>query len=103
QSVPADPDLGEWPRPGHRTRIAERHGQFQSLGKDMNTAAVPAVFERFLRALGRQPPFLSEMLQRLIERARNDEEWLDVVKAALVGAVPLAVDVARGDFPRDVG
>jgi hypothetical protein len=104
QSVPADPDLGEWPKPGHRTRIAERHEQFQCLGKNTNTAAVPAVFERFLRALGRQPPFLSEMLQKLIARARNGEdEWLDVVRAALVGAVPLAVDVARGDFPRDVG
>jgi hypothetical protein len=104
QSVPADPDLGKWPKLGHRTRIAERHEQFQSLWKDRNTAAVPAVFERFLRALGRQPPFLSEMLQRLIERARNGEdEWLEVVRAALVGAVPLAVDVARGDFPQDVG
>jgi hypothetical protein len=104
QSVPADPDLGEWPKPGHRTRIAERHKQLQSLGNDTSTAAVPAVFERFLRALGRQPPFLSEMLQRLIERARNGEdEWLDAIRAALVGAAPLAVDIARGDFPRDVG
>jgi hypothetical protein len=104
QSAPIDPDLGKWPKPGHRTRITERHEQLRSLGKDTKTAAVPAVFERFQRALGREPPFLSEMLQRLIERARNGpDEWLDVVRAALIGAVPLAVDVARGDFPRDAG
>lgn len=104
QSAPADADLGGWPKPGHRTRIAERHEQLQSLAMDESTAAVPATFERFLRALARQPPFLSEMLQRLIERARNgQDEWLDVVRAALVDSAPLAIDVARGDFPRDAG
>lgn len=104
QSAPADADLGGWPKPGHRTRIAERHEQLQSLAMDESTAAVPAIFERFLRALARQPPFLSEMLQRLIERACNgQDEWLDVVRAALVDSVPLAIDVARGDFPRDAG
>jgi hypothetical protein len=104
QSVPADPDLGAWPKPGHRTRIAERYEQLRNLEMDANTAAVPAAFGRFLKALERQPPFLAEMLQRLIERVRNSgDEWLDVVRATLVGAVPLAVDVARGKFPRDAG
>jgi hypothetical protein len=104
RTVPADPDLGEWPKPGHRARIAERYGQLRSLEANPATAAVPAVFERFLLAIERQPPFLYELLQKLIERVRNGEdEWLDVVRMALIGAAPLAIDAAYGEFPRNAG
>lgn len=104
QVAPVDPDQGQWPGPGHRKRIAERHRQLGSLSEDATTAAVPAAFERFLKALDRQPPFLFELLQGLIERLRHSgEEWPNTVRDALIGPVPLAVDVARGDFPRDAG
>jgi hypothetical protein len=104
QSALTDPDPGGWPKPGHRTRIAERRHQLQRLEGDANTAAVPAVFERFLKALGRQPSFLSELLASLIKQARNGpDEWLTVLREAMIDSVSLAIDVARGDFPRDAG
>lgn len=104
QSVAVDPDLAAWPKAGHRTRIAERHQQLRSLEQDADTAAVPAAFERFLKALQRQPPLLAEMLRRLIDQARNGpDDWLEVVREALVGGAPLAIDVARGNFARDAG
>jgi len=105
QSASAYPDLKGWPKPGHRARIAERLRQLRILEKSADTAAVPAVFERFLKALDRQPPFLSELLQALIERTHSLDEWLDVTRAALVGAVSLAVDVVveRKEFLRGAG
>jgi len=93
KSAPVDPDLGAWPKPGHRARIAERQRHLQTLAKHPETAAVPATFARFLKALDRDPHFLAELLQKLIERTHSHDEWLDVIRTALVAAVSLAVDV----------
>lgn len=105
QSAPTDPDLMGWPKPGHRARIAERLRQLRALEKNADTAAVPAVFERFLKALDRKPPFLSELLGELIGQMRDLDEWLDVTRAALVGPVSFAVDVIvdHKEFARSAG
>ena len=88
----ADPHSGlaEWPKPGHRLRIKERLAQLRSLGDDPYTAAVPAVFHRFLCALEAEPPFLSQLLGALLETAREGEDaWIDIVRTALIDPHPL--------------
>jgi hypothetical protein len=98
-----DYKLDDWPKPGHRARIAERLNDLLTLADSAETHSVPAAFERFLAALTLQPPFLHALHGALMDRARNGEDsWLDFVRAALVGPIPLAIDVTR-DFRRDAG
>lgn len=92
----------KWPNAGHRRRIGERLAALQALADDPRTASVPAVFERFLQALDATPSFLEALAAALSERVEQGrEEWLDPVREALIGPVPLAIDVAG--FPRDAG
>jgi hypothetical protein len=96
-------DTGDWPRPAHLTRIAERLSDLKVLEADEHTRAVPAVFERFLAASSLQPPFLHRLFDRLIDLVRNGEDgWLEMARAALVDSVLLAIDVT-GDFARYAG
>lgn len=93
-----------WPSPGHRRRIAERLAEILTLADDPASAAVPAVFERFLRALDAEPPFLAQVSSALASKVRSgDDEWLDLARSAFLGPIPIAVDVAMDDFPRDAG
>jgi hypothetical protein len=103
---PRDPKLADWPKTGHRRRIAERLEQLRSLQDDPDTAAVPAVFERFLRALDVAPPFLDHLTEMLGHRVQHaDEAWLDPARAAFTGAVALVIDVEDdiARFSRDAG
>ena len=96
--------LVSWPSPGHRARIGERLRQLAPLADDPRTAAVPAVFARFLAATEADPPFLVQLATALGERLRNGgDEWLDLVRAALTGAVALAIDAEELEFDRDAG
>jgi len=91
-----------WPNAGHRRRIAERLETLRTLSDDTLTAAVPAVFERFLLALETSPGFLAALIAALAERLRSrGDEWIDPVRAALIGPIALAIDVAENEFPRD--
>jgi hypothetical protein len=99
-----DPEAGDWPKPGHRARVAERLADLRVLEADRLAAAVPAVFERFLVTLESPRPFLHRLYDRLIDRAREGSDgWLDVVRATLVGPAALALDVDGDDFARDAG
>ena len=103
---PRDLRLGDWPKTGHRRRIAERLEQLRLLRGDPDTAAVPAVFERFLRALDAAPPFLEHLAEMLGHRVRHaDEAWLDPARAAFTGPVALVIDVEDDParFSRDAG
>lgn len=98
-----DPLASQWPSPNYRRRIAERLDELRVLDADGDTRAVPAAFARFLVALALQPPLPHRLFARLVERAQNsDDGWLKIVRNALIGAVPLAIDVTR-DFTRDAG
>lgn len=105
QTFAIDPSASQWPKPGHRARIAERLAELRSLEVNPETAAVPAAFRRFLAAMSLTPGFLERLLGALLDKARTGEEfWLDPVRKALVEAMPLAIDVAReAQFPRDAG
>lgn len=93
-----------WPNAGHRKRIRERLEMLRALGDDPPTAAVPAAFERFVAALNASPTFLESLMAALAEMVRNrGSEWLEPVRAALIGPVALAIDVAEDDFERDAG
>lgn len=101
-----DPKFDDWPKTRHRRRIAERLEQLRSLRQDPDTAAVPAVFERFLRALDTRPAFLENLAEILGHRVRyGDEAWLDPARAALTGTVALVIDVEDdpAHFSRDAG
>lgn len=103
---PRDPNLADWPKAGHRRRIAERLEQLRSLREDLETAAVPAVFERFLRAIDAAPPFLERFAERLGYQAQHaSEAWLDPTRAAFTGAVALVIDIEDDParFSRDAG
>lgn len=96
------PDAGDWPKPGHRVRVAERLADLRVLDGDPNARSVPAAFERFLTALNLQPPLLHRLYDRLIERLRHGGDgWPDYVRAALVGPVALAIDVPENEFKLD--
>lgn len=100
------PKLGDWPKGGHRRRIAERSEQLKPLRDDPDTAAVPAVFERFMRALDLSPPLLEKLLELLTAEVRHGAEaWLDPARAAFIGSAALAFDVEDdpGHFARDAG
>jgi hypothetical protein len=93
-----------WPNVGHRRRVAERLEALRPLAEDLLTAAVPAVFERFLLALDRLPSFLEPFTAALAEQVRTSgDEWLDPAHEALIRPVGFAVDVLESDFPRDAG
>lgn len=92
-----------WPNAGHRKRIKERLLALRSLAGDVQTASVPAAFERFLLALDVSPSFLEQLTEGLTERVRNGgDEWLEPAHLALTGPIALAVD-ADTDFPRNAG
>lgn len=94
----------QWPKPGHRKRIRERLEALRPLSEDPSTASVPAAFERFLLALNALPAFVDSLRNALAEKVRNDgDEWLDLVRVALIGPIPLAIDVADLDFDCDAG
>lgn len=96
-----DPKLATWPR--YRERISKRLSSLLPMRDRRETAAVPAVFERFLKALERDPPFIRAMFDAILERVElGDDTWLDVARTALTEAFPLAIDVTR-DFVRDAG
>jgi hypothetical protein len=100
-----DPEqVRRWPPAGHRKRIRERLEALRSLADDPVSASVPAVFERFLAALDASPSFLEQLTGALADRVRNsDDDWLDPVRAALIGPIVLAVDVKDMEFERDAG
>lgn len=93
-----------WPNFGHRKRIKERLEVLRPLGHDSLTSAIPAAFERFLVALDATPSFLEDLLAVLSVRiCERGDEWLDLVRAALLGPVALAIDIKDNDFERDAG
>lgn len=97
------PGADEWPKAGHRARIGERLEALRPLEAVDESRAVPAAFERFLLALSLGPPFLHRLCAHLLDRAASGgDEWLSPVRAALVGPVPLAIDITR-DFICDAG
>lgn len=95
--------IATWPSMGHRRRIAERLASLQSLADDPLSAAVPAVFERFLAALEGAPSFLEQLLNVLSVYVGGDrgDDWNDPIRAALTGPVALAIDVEELEFQRD--
>ncbi len=96
--------VAAWPSAGHRNRIRERLETLLPLAENANTAAVPAAFQRFLLALNASPPFLQSLAAVLTHMVRaREDKWLDPVRAALIGPVALAIDVADDDFERDAG
>jgi hypothetical protein len=95
--------LVDWPNTGHRKRIKERLEALRSLAKNMDTASVPAAFERFLLALERSPSFLEQLAHMLADRIRNSgDEWLEPARRALTGPAALAID-GDTDFPWNAG
>lgn len=97
-----DPDAADWPKRGHRARIAERLATLRALESETAVRAVPATFARFLTALELKPPFLHRLYERLVERVRHGgDEWLDAIRAALVGPIALVIDVPADEFERD--
>ncbi|MBK9083222.1 MAG: hypothetical protein IPL88_14625 [Rhizobiales bacterium] len=91
-----------WPEAGHRKRIAERLDALRALANDDKAAAVPAAFERFLRAVDAPAPLLAQLTAKLIEAldSRSDE-WLEPIRAAFIGTMAVVIDVASGAFARD--
>lgn len=102
-ACPVDPAVESgWPEPGHRRRIAERGAALRGLGAAPASAAVAAVFDRFLRALDRRPAFAADLAQRLVAYAgARGGDWIDMARAALVEPVALVIDVPAGEFARD--
>lgn len=93
-----------WPGDGYRNRIAERLEALRVLADDPLTAAVPAVFERFLEATTASPSFLEQLEAFLGEYVESrGDEWIDPVRQALTGPVTLAIDVDDREFQRDAG
>jgi hypothetical protein len=93
-----------WPNAGHRKRIAERLDALRPLSKDPSTASVPAAFERFLLALEVSPSLVENLTEALREKVGSGgDEWLEPARAALIGPIALAIDVAESDFDRDAG
>jgi hypothetical protein len=98
-----DRDIGTWPKLPHRQRIEQRLSQLTLLELNPLTAAVPAVFIRFLRALDAAQPFAVTIFDALAARLAEDEAWLDPMRGALMGTSALAIDVTSDDFERDAG
>lgn len=95
--------VSAWPNTGHRKRIKERLEALRALADDVQTASVPAAFERFLLAFDASPSFLQQLIDALAEQVRNGgDEWLEPAHAALTGTIALAID-ADTDFPRNAG
>lgn len=91
-----------WPNAGHRRRIAERLAKLKPLAGDRLAKSVPAAFERFLLAVASVPSFLENLKQSLAERVENGtDEWLELVRTALVGPIALVMDVDADEFQRD--
>ena len=85
-----------WPKSGHRDRIAERLGQLGALKDDPDTAAVPAIFERFLKAVSLPIPLLPEVLNKLEQSLLDGpESWIEPAKAALTAPAILVFEVAN--------
>lgn len=92
-----------WPNAGHRKRIKERLETLRSLADDIQTASVPAAFERFLLALDASPSLLEQLTAALAGQVRDGgDEWLDPAREALTRPVALAID-ADTDFARNAG
>lgn len=91
-----------WPGDGYLKRLGKRRAQLAAL-RDTNSAAVPAVFDRFLRA-AEQP---LQLLQGIVDAILRDVQKgritdLPLIASVLVdGGAPLFFDVS-GDFPRFV-
>lgn len=109
--APINERARSWPSANHRVRIAERLTLLQPLAEDPATAAVPATFDRFLRALRREPGFVADFLAALRrEIQEGSDRDLDAIRRALIGPVPLAIDIFRpvaigvvAPFARDAG
>lgn len=103
-SCPVDIEHGAgWPNAGHRKRIRERLEALRPLASDSHAASVPAAFERFLLALDASPSFLEQLTAALAAQVRHGgDEWLEPARAALTGAMALAIDADTG-FPRNAG
>ena len=92
---------GQWPEAGHRRRIVERLELLRGLANDPQSAAVPAVFARFLQAVEAEPTLLARFADSLIKALETrDDAWLEPIRAAFVGQVALVVDSPVGEFPR---
>ena len=102
-AIDAD-QISTWPSAGHAKRIAERLDALRLLADDPLTAAVPAVFERFLSALNTSPSFLESLTRILADYVRNrGDEWIEPACAVLTGPTALAIDITEDDFQRDAG
>lgn len=92
-----------WTRDGMRKRMRERLAQLASLRDDPNTAAVPAVFERFLVASA-SPAILSRGIAEAALRVHRDGGVdAKTVRRFLTEGGTLCFDVARDEFPMDAG
>ena len=92
---------GQWPEAGHRKRIVERLELLRGLANDRQSAAVPAVFARFLQAVEAEPTLLARFADSLIKALETrDDAWLEPIRAAFVGQVALVIDSPVGEFPR---
>lgn len=91
-----------WPSPGHRQRIRERLHQLGSLADNHLSASITAAFERFLGSLDRSPSPLEQLFEKLRERFQTrGDDWIEVTRDALIGPVPLVIDVVGGEFALD--
>lgn len=91
----------DWPRAGHRARIAERLTLLRGLEADTDTAALPAVHARFLRALEREPGLLAELYAHLVAPDLPEAlyDWAAVV---LTDRAPILIDVDPTEGLRSV-
>ena len=92
---------GHWPEAGHRGRIAERLDVLRVLTNDPQAAAVPAVFERFLRAVDAEPNLLARFTDFLMTALdTRGDDWLEPIRSAFTGQAALVIDAPVGEFPR---
>lgn len=91
----------DWPRAGHRARIAERLKLLRVLADDSHTAALPAVHERFLLALERESALLEGLYSFLKDPGLSEDlhEW---AAKALTEKVSLLIDVTAKEGLRPV-
>ena len=102
-AVTLDARASQWPK--YRNRLAERLEQLRRLAEDPRTVAVPATFERFLKALDAHSSFLEALLAGLVRKvSEGDEDWLEPAHAAFCGEVAIYLDVALSpSIRRDAG
>ncbi|ACL55826.1 hypothetical protein [Methylobacterium nodulans] len=91
-----------WPGTGLRKRLRERLDQLTVLAAT-DSAAVPATFERFLKALDRTTPILIDLADHLVREIEESEAWITIARSLLLEGGSLYFDVDDDDFDRDAG